>query len=154
MKKTLSAKSDTQQQPTSVPDYQLEIAQLKEQVLRSQADYQNLVRRTQEDRLKFAKMAGEEVLVSLLQPLDHLEMATKQLQDPGLKMVLQQFEQVLAQFGVAEIECLGREFDVNTMEVAAREDDQPVVEGKVKEIIRKGYTLNGSVIRHAKVVVT
>lgn len=121
-------------------------AQAKE--MRALADYQNLIRRTQEDRAKLIQMANRDVLEALLQPLEHLEMAAVQSQDKGVMMVLDQLKKTLAQFGLEEIEVLGKEFDVATMEAVEGSEQGK----KVSKIIRKGYTLNGSVLQHAKVL--
>ncbi len=153
MKKSPVSTTDDQPPSVETTDHKAEIAQLKEQILRSQADYQNLVRRTQEDRLKFAKMAGQEVILAFLQPLDHLEMAVKQLKDPGLEMVLHQFQQTLTEFGVTEIDCLGKKFDAEKMEVVQHDGEVTDQTGTVKKVVSRGYMMNGSVLRHAKVIV-
>lgn len=112
------------------------------------ADYQNLVRRTQQDRVKFIQLANQDLVTELLQPLEHLELATAQLNDKGLIMALDQLKRTLADFGLEEIKVMGQPFDVATMEVV--EGSQP---GKlVKQVVRRGYMLNGIVIQHAKVI--
>ena len=123
-------------------------AAASEREKRALADYQNLVRRSQEDRARAIKLAGVEFASVLLQPMDHLARAAAQLKDPGLTMVLTQFEQALAQAGLEEIKVMGQKFDVNTMEVVDTKDKGE----KVVAVVSKGYTLNGEVIQHAKVV--
>jgi molecular chaperone GrpE len=121
----------------------------KDSELRSKADYQNLVRRTQEERSKLIKMASLQFVESLLQPLDHLRLAAEHIQDPGLEMVVKQLWQVLEDNGVKALDIVGKKFDENQMEVVEKEGDGDIV----KKIVTQGYTLNGEVIRHAKVVV-
>ena len=147
------------QQPPAEPDQQLTVLQTQLQnarasELRAMADYQNLVRRTQDDRIKMIKFAGLSVVESLLQPLDHLAMAKDQLKDQGLDMVYQQFVQALQNEGLEEIEVLGKEFDPTTMEVVSKEvvaNEKQM--NKVVKVAQRGYKLNGEVIRHAKVVI-
>ncbi len=131
---------------------ELQKARLSE--VRAMADYQNLVRRTQEERIKMVKFASRDVIESILQPLDHLFLAQAQLKDKGLDMVAQQFQRSLQEQGLEEIECVGKDFDPATMEVV---DKQPVEDqkqvGKVVKVAKRGYTLNGEVIEHAKVVI-
>jgi molecular chaperone GrpE len=115
---------------------------------RALADYQNLVRRSQEDRLRVAKLAGAEVVGALLEPLDHLGLAATQLKDKGLDMVVGEFWQVLGEIGLAEIPVMGLPFDLSTMEAVERTGKGE----KVTQVVKKGYTLNGEVIQHAKVV--
>ena len=115
---------------------------------RALADYQNLIRRSQAERLQVMKLAGAEFASVLLTPLDHLGRAAAQIQDKGLNMVVSQFEAALKQAGLEEIPVMGQKFDVNTMEVV----DTKAKGEKVIEIVTKGYKLNGEVIQHAKVV--
>jgi len=112
------------------------------------ADYQNVVRRSQEDRIRFIKMAASEFVESLLAPLDHLSLAATQLQDAGLNMVIAELWQVLKTQGLEEIEVLNKPFDVSVMEVV----DKQGKASKVTSVVSRGYRLNGEVIRHAKVV--
>ncbi len=137
--------------PTDLEPAEELIAQLQtaaEKEKRALADYQNLVRRTQEDRAKLIKLANQELITALLQPLEHLELAVRQQADQGVEMVLEQLKRTLAEFGLAEIEVEGKDFDVNTMEAAEGSQEG----GKVKQVLRKGYTLNGTVIQHSKVI--
>lgn len=130
-----------------------ELGQAQEATRRSQADYQNLVRRNQEERAALIKMAGRDIIESLLEPLHHLELAAAQLNDAGLNMVVHQFRHSLEQHGLEELHPVGQPFDIETMEVVEKTkpdvDEQKAV---VVEVRSKGYKLNGSVIRHAKVV--
>jgi molecular chaperone GrpE len=135
--------------------------QLQQQLIAAQegerraiADYQNLMRRTQEERIKMIKMASRSVVEAILQPLEHLFLAKEQLKDKGLEMVYQQFQRALAEEGLEEIQVMGKEFDPHTMEVVDKqqvEDHNQV--GKVIKITQRGYTLNGDVVRHAKVII-
>jgi molecular chaperone GrpE len=146
MSKKTSLPKDSGNKEVAELRARLSEAQAKE--LRALADYQNLIRRSQEDRAKFIQMANRDVLEALLQPLEHLEMAATQNQDKGVMMVLEQLKKTLAQFGLQEIEVAGKEFDVATMEAV----EGSVPGKKVAKVVRKGYILNGSVIQHAQVV--
>src|SRR4051812_31121241 len=86
-----------------VMELQEKLAQAQEKERRAVADYANLTRRTQEERLRMIKLAAREVIESVLQPLEHLFLAKEQLKDPGLNMVYQQFQQALEQSGLEEI---------------------------------------------------
>lgn len=121
----------------------------RESELRSLADYHNLVRRTSEDRGKLIKFANQQLIADLLQPLDHLGLAAAQLNDPGLNMTVQQFWQVLNDNGLEEINPVNQPFDVELMEVVEKQGEGD----KVIAVVKKGYTLNGQVVQHAKVIV-
>lgn len=148
MKKTTSSTNQDKKLEAKLfaLEEQLKVASEKEK--RSLADYQNLLRRTQEERLKSIKLANQSLMEELIQPLEHLEMAAVQLNDPGLNMVLDQLKKVLVNAGLEEITVMGQEFDVNVMEAVEKKGQG----NKVIEVVRKGYQLNGVVIQHAKVV--
>jgi molecular chaperone GrpE len=140
--------------PAELEHLQTSLLQAQESERRAIADYHNLMRRTQEERVKMVKLAGREIIEGLLQPLEHLYLAKEQLKDKGLDMVYQQFQQALRSEGVEEIECLGKEFDPHTMEVVGKESVKESKQiDKVVKIAQRGYRLNGEVIRHVKVVV-
>jgi molecular chaperone GrpE len=139
---------------SEVEKLQTEVVKAQENERRAIADYQNLLRRTHEDRAKMIKMAGRSVIEAMLQPLEHLYLAKEQLKDKGVEMVYQQFVRALQDEGVEEIECLGKDFDSTVMEVVDKQpvDDKKQV-GEVIKIAKRGYRLNGEVIDHAKVVI-
>jgi len=142
-------------------DCEKQITELKEQLRKAEederrafADYQNVVRRAQEDRSKLMKMAAKDAVMVMLLPLDHLHLAKEQLKDHGLDMVYQQFQLALAGQGIQEIEAIGQPFDEDKMEVIdKRPVNDPIQENIVIGVTQRGYTLHGDVIRHARVVI-
>lgn len=128
---------------------QEQLADSLEREKRALADYQNLVKRNQEERLKLARLANKDLIETLLVPLEHLSLAAEQLDDQGLNMVVRDFWQVLEEIGLEEIYPKEEKFDVETMEVVEKEGD----EEKVAKVVKRGYKLNGQVIQHAKVIV-
>lgn len=130
-----------------------ELLQAKNNELRARADYQNLVRRTQQERQQLIKLASKSMVSDLVQPLEHLSLAAQQLNDAGLNMVVSQFWQVLDTHGLQEINPVGEKFNIETMEVVDNPDSVPEEESVVISVVKRGYSLNGEVIQHAKVVV-
>ena len=160
-KNTPSKVVETAAKEPVVDELQAQVAQLSAQLAqatesekRALADYRNVLRRTQEERVKMIKLAAASVIEKLLQPLEHLHLAAKQLNDTGLNMVEQQFIQALAAEGVEEIMCVGKVFDPHTMEVVDRQPARKPEEAQtVLQVTRRGYTLNGEVLQVAQVVV-
>jgi molecular chaperone GrpE len=140
---------------------ELELAREKER--RAVADYQNLVRRNREEKVRIAKFAALDLIETIIDPLSHLSLAAVQINDQGLNMVISQLWMKLNEAGLEEINPVGQSFDVNTMEAVAdpsqgkpgviidehEEDKQTVI-----KVVAKGFKLNGEVIRHAKVIVS
>lgn len=135
-------------QATELAELQKLLAASLEREKRALADYQNLQRRSGEERLTLIKMANKEICQALLQPLEHLSLAALNLHDKGLDMVVEQFWKELQSFGLQEIPVLGQKFDLATMEVV----DKKARGEKVIEVVRKGFTLQGEVIQHAQVI--
>ncbi len=149
------AKPNQLKSETVLKKVEEEVLQLKEQLKlaeerekRALADYQNLQRRTTEERMAFIKLANKDFCQMLLQPLEHLSLAANNIQDQGLNMVVEQFWKELREFGLEELDVLGKNFDLNTMEVVDKQGDGE----KVLKVVRKGYALNGEVIQHAQVI--
>jgi molecular chaperone GrpE len=131
-----------------IEELQGKLIEVQEREKRSLADYQNLQRRTQQERGHVAKFANRELIQSLLPILENLGTATQQIKNKGLDMILDQLKQVLQQYGVEEINALGKEFDLETMEAVETNGEGNFV----TEVIKKGYKLKGEVIQHAQVI--
>lgn len=120
----------------------------QEKERRALADYQNLLRQSQQQRANLVKLANADLLLSILEPMEHLRTASQQLQDQGLEIITNQLWKSLQAIGLEEVEVLNKKFDVNIMEVV----DKKAKGEKVIEVLRKAYRLNGEIIQHARVV--
>lgn len=127
--------------------------QLENKYKRALADYQNLQRRTQEEKVEWIKMAGKDILLKFLPVLDTLNLAQNHLQDKGIALSVDQFIRALADEGVTRIETLGKEFDPTTMEVVTTEERDTKNKNKVIEETRAGFMYYESVLRPAQVIV-
>ena len=133
-----------------IADLTVRLQEAENARLRALADYQNLQRRSQADRANWSKLATQDVMASLLVPLEHLLMASQQLRDPGLAMVVTQLFDQLAEHGLKKIDVLGKSFNAETMEAIA--GSNPTGK-KVSAVMQNGYTLNGVLIQPAKVTI-
>lgn len=124
---------------------------LKDQLARALADYDNLVKRTQGEKAVWMSFARKDLLVKLLPVVDSLETAQKHLKDSGLDLVLTEVKKVFESEGIVEID-VGGEFDANLHEAI---DLSPGgKKNMIAEVTQKGYKfIDGEVIRHAKVKV-
>lgn len=114
------------------------------------ADYQNLEKRSREERGEWIKSANKDLLLRLLPVLDTLILASSHSQDQGLKVSIQHFLDILKGEGVVKIETIGKDFDPQVMECVETVEDK---EGKVLEELRSGYMLHDKVLRVAQVKV-
>ncbi len=148
-----------------------EIAKLKEdnallqdKVLRVTAEMQNMRRRMEEERANLLKYEGEDLIKKLLPIVDNFERAIKMddtnLEDEvskflsGFKMIYGNLNDTLKGFEVISIEVLNQPFDPSKMEAVMVEEVEGVEPNIVVDVMQKGYTYKGKVIRHAMVKVS
>lgn len=143
-------------------DSQAQVEKEKKEYLFLMAEFDNFRKRTLKEKSELIKNAGEGVLKGLLPLVDDFERgleASAKTEDPaevrkGMELIYQKLVKYLEQNGVKAIESTGKPFDAELHEAIAM---VPVPEESQKNIVidtpTKGYTLNGKVLRHAKVVV-
>lgn len=125
---------------------------------RALADYQNLEKRTAEEKLQFYQFSNSQLvlkLLSVMDSLDELVKLDKFGQDEHLQLIIKQFRDILTSEGLEKIEVIAKEFNPEEMEcveVEAREGLEEQ-EGKVTEELRTGYKLKGKILRVARVKV-
>lgn len=117
---------------------------------RALADYQNLVRRTQEQKIEWARSSNKELLLKLLPVLDTLMLAQKHIQDKGLEISINQFLRLLEDEGVTKIKTIGEEYTPHIMEAVGTTKGE---NNKVIDEARAGFMIHDSVLRSAQVIV-
>jgi len=134
-----------------------ELEELKQQIgdfenkyRRALADYQNLQKRTQEEKGEWIRSANRDLLLRILTVLDTLMLAQQHTQDKNIQVTVQQFLDVLKSEGVVKIDAVGKKFDPNTMEAIATDVGE---EGIVLEELRIGFMMNDKLLRAAQVKV-
>ena len=138
------------------------VAKDKDDYIRLMAEFDNFRRRTSQEKLELVSMASTETIKGMLPVLDDCERAMSVLKESsdsdaakeGTELIYHKLKTYLQSKGLAVIEALGENFDTDLHEAVAQ---FPVQEeekkGKVFDVVQTGYTLNGKVIRFAKVVV-
>jgi molecular chaperone GrpE len=138
------------------------VAKDKDDYLRLMAEFDNFRRRTSQEKLELVSMASTDTIKGLLPVLDDCERALKVLQESndseaakeGTELIYSKLMGYLKSKGLAVIEAQDQPFDTDLHEAVAQfpvqEDEK---KGKIFDVVQTGYTLNGKVIRFAKVVV-
>lgn len=126
------------------------------------AEFDNYRKRTIKEKSDIIKNASEKVLKDLLPIVDDFERGLEATKDDadgqqvrqGMELIYNKLVKFLEANGVKPIESTGADFDSDLHDAIAKipapSDD---VKGKVIDTTTKGYTINGKVLRHAKVVV-
>lgn len=159
-KKGLFGKKDNQE----VLKLQEENKLLQDKVLRVTAEMQNMRRRMEEEKSNLLKYEGEDLIKKILPIVDNFERAIKMddtnLEDEvskflsGFKMIYGNLNSVLQSSEVLEIKALNEPFDPNTMEAVMTEEVEGLEPNVVVDVLQKGYTYKGKVIRYAMVKVS
>lgn len=131
--------------------------------LRSVADLDTYRRRVMREKDELKQYAVSGLLEDFLPVYDNLGlglMSAEQTSDPkvvvqGIQMVMTQFKSLLADNGITEVApAAGDDFDPNQAEAFQTQPSDEIEEGKVLSLMRKGFQLNGRLIRPASVVVS
>ena len=138
-------------------------AMWKEKYTRLYADFENFRKRSAKERIAFLKTANEGLITDLLPVIDDLERArssgeTKAAEKharEGLHLIADKLVRILKKRGLQAMETKsGDAMDIEHQEVISqREPSDKGMEGKVLDVVEKGYLLEGKLIRFAKVVV-
>ncbi len=137
-------------------------AEAEDKYLRLAAEFDNYRRRTAKEKLDMVKSAGEDILKGILPVLDDCERAIEQLEKTqastfekeGTGLIYSKLRSYVKSCGLEEMDVRGKEFDTDTAEAVAQiPAPDPALKGKVVEVVQKGYTLGGKVVRFAKVVI-
>ena len=138
------------------------LTEMQDKYIRLSAEFDNYRKRTLREKIELSKTGGESVIISLLPVVDDFDRAVTSMRDTenfdairqGLELINSKLSAFLKQNGVSEIEAIHEQFDPDIHEaVTSIAVDDASLKGKVTEVILKGYTLNGKVIRFPKVVV-
>lgn len=138
-----------------------QIQTLRDQLLRTAAEFENFRRRTDQERADLRKYEGESVIKGLLTISDDFERSFSALEktpDPatfieGIRLIAGNLSKLLDQKGVKPIDCIGQTFDVNLHDALMHMEKEGVAPDTIIDEVTKGYTFNGKVIRHSKVLV-
>ncbi len=138
--------------------------QAREQALRAQAESENVRRRAQRDVENAHKFALERFTSDLLPVLDSLERAVESARAPnaagsaaaiadGVELSLKLFLDTLAKADIIQLDPVGEPFDPKFHQAVGMLESQTAEPGSVVEVLQKGFTLNGRLVRAAMVMV-
>ncbi|GHD02702.1 nucleotide exchange factor GrpE [Zhihengliuella salsuginis] len=131
-------------------------AELRNDLLRLQAEYVNYRKRVERDREQVRELAVQSVLNSLLPVLDDLDAARAHgdLEDGPFAAVARKLGTILEGHGLERIEEAGVEFDPNFHEALMQQPNAEVPSDHVAQVLRVGYKKGERVMRAAGVIVS
>ena len=145
--------------PAEFEALQAEVAAARDQVLRANAEMQNVRRRAEQDVEKAHKFALERFAGELLAVVDNLERALAAIaeedatQREGVELTLKSLLATLEKHGVNLINPQGETFNPEHHQAITMLEVAGVAPNAVVEVMQKGYSINGRLLRPAMVVV-
>jgi molecular chaperone GrpE len=166
---TVNEQNEEKEMSDNADEKDRQIAELKakaddinDKYLRLYSEFDNFRKRTAKEKMDLIQSAGEDVFKSILPVLDDFERAIKSNSETtdvkavndGVNLIFNKLKTTLNQKGLSEMNAVGETFDADVHEaitnIPAPSED---MKGKVVEELEKGYSLNGKIIRFAKVVI-
>ncbi len=139
---------------------QQQVAEYQDKMIRTQAEMENLRKRTERDVSNAHKYANEKFANELLQVKDSLELGLntddidlEKLKE-GTELTLKMLSNAFEKFSIEEIDPTGKAFDPNLHEAMTMQESTEHEPNTVLTVMQKGYTLHGRLIRPAMVIVS
>ena len=137
------------------------LAKEKDDYMRLMAEFETFRRRSSEDRLNLIASAAADTIKGLLPVLDDCERAMAMLEQSsdeaakeGTALIFNKLTEYLKTRGLERIEAKGETFNTDFHEAVTQfPAPSEELKGKVIDVVLTGYTLNGKILRYAKVVV-
>jgi molecular chaperone GrpE len=142
-----------------------EAEQWHDRFLRKAAELENFRKRSDRDRLESANSQKSYILSEFLSIMDACERALKSFEDEedrsgklqkyrqGVELLYKQLADSLNRMGVVPMEVKGKSFDPHLHEALSNLESMELEENTIVEELRRGYLLNGRMLRPAQVVI-
>ena len=152
---------ETEKLEKEIEKARAEAEQARTQALRLQADFENARKRWLKEQAETQERANADILARLLEIFDDFERAVAVGAATqggatfltGVEMIAKRMEEFLKSYGIEAIESVGKPFDPDRHEAVAHEATESAPESTVTAELRRGYTMNGRVLRPAVVKV-
>jgi molecular chaperone GrpE len=135
-----------------------DLEELRQTLLRRQADFDNYRKRTERERGDDSKRATARVIEALLPIIDSFEQALAAHREPeyanyqkGFELIHKQLVDNVTKLGVERIDPVGKPFDPHTHQAMDRTETREHADGAILQVYQPGYVFNGRVLRPAMV---
>lgn len=154
--------SVTDEKDQKIAELEGKVSELNDKYLRLYSEFDNFRKRTAKEKVELIQSGGEDVFKSILPVIDDFERAIKSNSETsdvkavndGVNLIYNKLKSSLTQKGLEEMKSIGEPFNADIHEaitnIPAPSED---LKGKVLDELEKGYSLNGKIIRFAKVVI-
>jgi molecular chaperone GrpE len=133
------------------------VKELEDRLLRLQAEFENYKKRAARENDMLREAASADMMLKVLPIVDEFEIAMSHMDHAsakdfrhGMELIYSKLKDLMKKEGVEEMKAQGQSFDPYKHDALRQGDGE---DGKIVEVVQKGYELRGKVLRHAKVVV-
>ena len=155
VKETKKEKKQNAKLEEKIAQLEEEAAKQDDRYKRILAEYDNFRKRTMKEKETTYQDAQMSTVAAFLQVLDSLERgAAQENADEGVKLILKQFRDILTKYHVESCAEEGQAFDPNFHNAVLHEEGEGSGETVIAQVLQKGYTMNGKLIRAAMVKTT
>lgn len=156
-----NAAADENKEAAGLEKLRAENEELNKKFLYLMSEFENYKRRTSKERMELFKTASKDLVIELLPVLDDFERGLQVMETAqdmasvktGVDLVYTKFRQIMVNRGLSPIDATGAEFDPELHEAISQAPAGPEAVNKVVQEVEKGYRLNDTVVRYAKVIV-
>jgi len=134
----------------------------QDKYLRLFAEFENYRTRSAKEQLEIINTANGKLLAKLSEVKDNFERAFAEENktgdvaafEKGVKLIQEQFNKVLEEFGLETMDPTGQPFDPNLHEALMNQPSETVPEGEIIQVFQKGYKIKNKLLKVAKVIVS
>src|ERR1700682_854330 len=156
------ASAETTEAEDDSDGLQADLDRFRDLALRSQADFENYKKRCAREKEEAIKYANSSLLERLVAIVDNFELGLSAARGEGedspiysgMRLVLKQLDDFLAENGLQPIAAVSQKFDPNLHEAIAHEPSEEFPEGTVIRQTRRGYKFKDRLLRPSSVVVS
>lgn len=135
-----------------------ELEEIRQTLLRRQADFDNYRKRIERERGEDAKRTTARLIEALLPIIDSFEQALASHREPeyanyqkGFELIYKQLVENVTKLGAERIDPVGKSFDPHTHQAMDRTETQDYADGTILQVFQPGYVFHGRVLRPAMV---
>lgn len=134
----------------------------KDKYLRLYAEFDNYKKRNNKQKSQLEVQTKFNVSKSLIDIIDDIELSKEKFGESsvtdwskGVFLIFDNFKSKLNSMGIEKVECnIGDKFDPNIHEAISIIDNKDYDHGRIVNIVKNGYSINGTVVRYPKVIVS
>lgn len=136
--------------------------EMNDKYLRLYSEFDNFRKRSAREQVELRKTASADIFTAILPILDDFDRAAKAMESAnevssvieGMQLIHTKLWKIAESKGLEVMDASGQDFDADIHQaITSIPSPDPSMKGKVVDMLEKGYSLNGKVIRFAKVVV-